>query len=273
MKKIINSLLKIIGYEIKKSKQRGKISFHNDFDHIVGYEFEEEANQAIKIVRKNTMLPYINLITLYEQVLYCDKNNIEGAFVECGVWKGGAVGLMALANMKKSKKRRDLHLFDAFEEICAPNEIKDGTRAINEVRATLGKDAPTKGELVPLKGLYDKFGGPSDINDCKRILETVIKYPPDHILYHKGWFQNTLPFESKKIDKIAILRLDGDWYESTKICLEYLYEKVISGGFVVFDDYGAYSGCKKAVDDFLSERKENYFLNYSNHICRYIQKQ
>lgn len=272
MKKLIKRFFNFLGYKFIRVKKQGEISFFNDFDKNMGYEFENEANEAIKIVRKNTMLPYVNLVTLYEQVRYFEKNKLEGDFVECGVWNAGAVGLMALANLKYGNKRRNLHLFDAFEEICAPNEEIDGEKAINEVKQILGKKALTKGELKPLKGIYDRFGGPSDLNVCKSLIETTINYPADKVFYYKGWFQDTVPLESKSIDKIAILRLDGDWYESTKICLEYLYDKVISGGFIIFDDYGLYSGCKKAVDEFLESKNENYFLHYSSWACRYLIK-
>jgi O-methyltransferase len=218
------------------------------------------------------MLPYVNLVTLYKQVLYCEKGKIEGDFVECGVWKGGAVGLMALANLKSGESRRKLHLFDAFEEICAPNKDIDGEVAINEVKVLLGDKALINGELEPLKGIYDSFGGPGNINECKSLIEETIGYPANYVYYHKGWFQNTIPIKSKEIGKIAILRLDGDWYESTKIYLDYLFDKVVSGGFIIIDDYGAYSGCKKAVDEFLTKRKDIYYLNYSNWCCRHVVK-
>lgn len=218
------------------------------------------------------MLPYVNLLTLFEQVLYCEKTNIEGAYVECGVWKGGAVGVMALVNLQYSNRRRDIHLFDAFEEICAPNEEVDGDRAINEVKEILGKNAPTKGELVPLKGICDRFGGPSDVEECKTLIENTIKYPRNYTYYHKGWFQDTVPVKAAEIDKISILRLDGDWYDSTKVCLEQFYDKVVPNGFIIFDDYGIYSGCKKAVDEFFAFRNERYYLSYSSWSCRYIIK-
>lgn len=210
MKKIIRKIFRKLGLEIKKVKTNGSISFHNDYDHNIGYEFEKEANEAIKTVRKNTMLPYTNLVTLYEHVLYCEKNKIEGDFVECGVWKGGAVGLMALGNLNYGSNRRKLHLFDAFEEICAPDEKVDGETAINEVKQILGKDTLIKGELKPLKGIYDRFGGPSDINDCKNLIEVKIGYSANYVYYHKGWFQNIVPVKASEIEKIAILRLDGD---------------------------------------------------------------
>lgn len=272
MKIIINKFLSKLGYEMKKIQNTEGIQFHRDLNKNIGYEHESEANEAIKIVRKQTMLPYINLVTLYEQVLYCEKESIEGDFVECGVWKGGAVGIMALSNLKNGINRRKLHLFDAFEEICAPNKDVDGERAINEVKNLLKGRALINGELEPLKGIYDVFGGPGDINECKRLIENVIGYPSNYVYYYKGWFQNTVPERSKEIENIAILRLDGDWYESTKICLENLYDKVVPNGIIIFDDYGLYEGCKKAVDEFFELRKELYFLHYSTWNCRYLQK-
>ena len=71
----------------------------------------------------------------------------------------------------------------------------------------------------------------------------------------KGWFQDTLPQNIDKIGNIAILRLDGDWYESTKVCLEYLYDNVVEGGYILVDDYNFWPGCKKAVDEFFDNRK------------------
>jgi O-methyltransferase len=269
MKKAINSLLRKFGFEIKKSNTRG-ISFFNDYDQKIGYEFETDANQAIKVIRKNTMLPYVNLVTLYEQVMFCEKNSIEGDFVECGVWKGGAVALMALANMQHSKTRRNLHLFDAFDDICAPDEEVDGVRAITEVKEIIGKGAAVEGELKPLKGIYDQFGGHGTVEECQLLIEKTIGYPADKVHYHKGWFQDTIQEKAKLIDKIAILRLDGDWYASTKICLDHLFDKVAPGGFIIIDDYGLYSGCKKAVDEFLEKNETRCYLNYSSWSCRYI---
>lgn len=271
IKKIIANILNIFGYKIKKRKKRNSTVpiFFADINHNLGYDNEKEANALIKIVRKNTMLPYVNLLTLFEQAKHCEENNIEGDFVECGVWKGGAVGLMALTNLTYGSTRRNLHLFDAFSEICAPDNEKDGEKAINEVKNILGKNANVSGELVALTGIYDKFGGPGTIDENSELLEKVINYPVKKINYHQGWFQDTIPVVSKNIEKIAILRLDGDWYESTKVCLDNLYDKVVDCGFIIIDDYGCYEGCKKAVDEFINSRNIKEFINYSSPDCRY----
>ncbi len=235
----------------------------------IGFDLENEAISSIKIIRNNTMLPYVNLLTLFEQVAYCENKNIEGDFVECGVWKGGAIGLMALANLNYGTKKRNLHLFDVFSEICAPDINVDGTKAIAEVKNILGDKAKTNGELEPLKGIYDNYGGPGTLEENQKLLEEIINYPSENIFYHKGWFSETVPVDSKEIGKIAILRLDGDWYASTKICLDNLYDKVVDGGFIIVDDYGCYEGCRKAVDEFMLERNIQAFMNFSNRDCRY----
>jgi O-methyltransferase len=272
MYRILNKLLGIIDLQKLLTRNDKHLSFFYDFNRNLGYEFEKDANDAIKIIRKNTMLPYVNLVTLYEQVLFCEKNFLEGDYVECGVWKGGAVGLMALANMQQSKTRKNLHLFDAFDDICAPDEQIDGDIAIKEIKELLGKDANVKGELLPQKGIYAQFGGHGTIEECQLLIEKTIGYPADKVHYHKGWFQDTIPEKAKLIDKIAILRLDGDWYASTKICLEHLFDKVVPGGFIIVDDYGMYSGCKKAVDEYLKKFNIKYYLNYSTWSCRYFIK-
>lgn len=219
------------------------------------------------------MMPLVNLQTLFEQAIYCEKNNIEGDFVECGVWKGGAVGMMALANLQYGKVPRKLHLFDAFDDICEPDPTKDGSRALEDVKRLANKNnAEPSGALKPVKGMYDTFGGYGTIKSCNDLLTEQIGYKSNYIIYHKGWFQDTLPTDAADINKIAILRLDGDWYDSIKICLEYLFDKVQKGGLVVIDDYGYYEGCTKAVDEYLIKKGIVTFLSYSNAGCRYFIK-
>ncbi|HXI69239.1 MAG TPA: TylF/MycF/NovP-related O-methyltransferase [Verrucomicrobiae bacterium] len=82
------------------------------------------------------------------------------------------------------------------------------------------------------------------------MLTKEIGYDPGFLHFLKGWFQETMPKDSSQISQIAILRLDGDWYDSTRVCLEFLYDKVVPGGFVIIDNYGAYEGCRKAVAEF-----------------------
>lgn len=269
MKELLRKAASKLGFDIKKNKSKRVVPFRLDYGHKLGYDLEDEADSLIRKVRSNTMLPYVDLVTLYEQTVFCETNEVHGSFVECGVWKGGAVGLMALANLKYGKQRRHIHLFDAFDDICEPDADVDGSRALCDVRRYAGDDAGAAGRLKPLRGFYSAFGGPGTIEENKGLLEKIIGYPPDYLHYHKGWFQNTLPKDYTDIGEIAILRLDGDWYASIKLCLHYLYDKVVPGGFIIIDDYGYYEGCKRAVDEFIAQKKLKVFLHYAHPATRY----
>jgi len=230
---------------------------------------DDECARLIEVVRKNTMVVDEGLVSLYHQALFCETHGIPGAYVECGVWKGGAVGLMALVNLQHGVVRRNIHLFDSFQEICEPDETIDGERAVREVKMW-SKNGGTQGNLVPLKGVYDHRGGPGTLEENRALLEVRIGYDPACLHYHPGWFQDVLPAEAERIGQIAILRIDADWYASTKTCLEHLFEKVVSGGFVIVDDYGAYDGCRKAVDEFLGRQSRPLYLHPVNAEIRYL---
>jgi O-methyltransferase len=257
IKQCIKSLLCSIGLEIRKIDEYA----------FLGYDLENEADELIRKIRPYTMLSRQRLISLYQQVFFCEQHKIPGCFIECGVWKGGAVALMALANIKNSTTPRIIHLFDIFQEICEPDASVDGERAVNEVKKWA--NGGSSGKLEPIQGVYDLFGGPGSLEENRELLEKNIGYNPMFLHYHKGWFQETLPRDIDGIGEIAILRLDGDWYASTKICLEYLYDKVVAGGFIIIDDYGAYEGCRKAVDEFLQGKGISVFLNHIDSEAKY----
>lgn len=269
MKKILKNILSRIGIEIKR------IPISSSYNPFLGYDYSQEGRMAVELTKNYSMMPHINLFTLFEQAVYCEKKSIEGAFVECGVWKGGAVGIMAKANLMYGTKRRHLHLFDAFNDIPAPNAAIDGERAIEDVKNLAGIEDKTKmeGQLIPMQGFYNKFGGAGTIDICKELLENKLGYDSKFIHFHKGWFQDTVPKSINEIGPIAILRLDGDWYESIKVCIENLYDQVVPCGIIVIDDYGYYEGCTKAIDEFLEKRGIKTFLSYSNIGCRYFIKQ
>ena len=144
-----------------------------------------------------------------------------GVFMECGVARGGTALLLGLI---AAKRQRDLWLFDTFEGLPPPTENDpDYDRAVLDT-------GTCRGELSEVQALLTEYG----VWDRTRAV--------------KGLFQNTLPETS--IPSIAFLHLDGDWYDSTMTCLTHLWPHVSSGGIVQFDDYGAWQGCRKAVDEF-----------------------
>lgn len=275
IKKSIKKVVGNLGYTInKKSQEKQPVVSIAENNPFTGYDYAVEGNEAVKLVQDYSMLPPINLFTLFEQSVYCEKEGISGAYVECGVWKGGAVGIMAKANLQFGSSRRDLHLFDIFDNICPPDASVDGVKAIEDTKRVTGFTDLNNmlGQLESIEGAYDSLGGNGTIRICKELLEGVIQYPSEYIHYHEGWFQDTLPKDKHDIDSIAILRLDGDWYASIKVCLENLYDKVATGGLIVIDDYGLYEGCTKAVNEFLKQRNIKTFLSYSRVNCRYFVK-
>jgi len=174
----------------------------------------------------NTMVGYARLSNAYELAQLVEQTGLEGAFVECGVWKGGCIATMAWV-VRQANSNRSIWLFDSFEGLPEPTEL-DGPRAQEYV----GRFA-------------------ASVKDVEGILFSRLKINRDSVHIVKGWFQDTLPAFKDEIGPIAILRLDGDWYESTKCCLEHLYEQVVPGGYVIIDDYGCWGGCRIATDEFL----------------------
>jgi hypothetical protein len=213
------------------------------------------------------MLNRQRLALLFELVGYCIKNQIPGSFVECGVWKGGAVGMMAFS-AKYYGEPRDLHLFDSFTDIVEPDWKVDGDRAIREA----GGKNHAQGRLVPLTGIYNQRGGHGTVEACRTLLEETLGYPAEKVHIHKGWFQDTIPNSGKSLGSIALLRIDADWYASTKVCLDHLYDLVSTGGALVIDDYGGYDGCRKAADEFLCAKGLRPFLNHVDEECVYWLK-
>lgn len=206
-----------------------------------------------------TMVEYERVANVYEVAELVERNKLNGAFVECGVWKGGTTGVMAYV-ASKAKSGRKVWLFDSFEGLPEPT-AQDG-----EVAKTYaaGKDS---GQLSAI----GKCVGP--LEDVRRLFFSVLQINPENVYFGKGWFQNVLPKEKQNVGPIALLRLDADWYESTKCALENLYDNVVPGGYILIDDYGHWEGCKKAVDEFLVKRGINVNLQKVDYAGVYFQKQ
>jgi O-methyltransferase len=223
--------------------QRGNID--NDFPS----DFSKAEIDAIEKVAPYTMTSLERLISLYRAVDYIEESNVEGDIVECGVWKGGCMMLAANKLLEKNSNKRNLFLFDTFEGMSEPTE--------NDIAITQqsAKDLLEKED--------NKFSGDNiwcfaSIEDVKKNMFST-GYKQDNIYFVKGKVEDTLPID--KIERIALLRLDTDWYESTKHELETLYDKLVIGGVLIIDDYGHWNGAKKAVDEFIKDRKLSLFLN------------
>lgn len=181
----------------------------------------------------------------------CQKYaTVNGSIVECGTWKGGMIG--GIAYMLGSE--RNYRLFDSFEGLPPAKEI-DGESAISYQADETSPDY-FDNCTASEKSAYEAMKISGALN----------------VSITKGWFNETLP-KSHFEDGIAILRMDGDWYDSTLEILNALFPKVNPGGLIIIDDYYYWEGCSKAVHDYLSTHKrEERIFTYNMGVCYIIKK-
>ena len=177
-----------------------------------------------------------------------NAERINGAFVECGVWLGGCSAVMTDV-VRQGTVPRKVWLFDSFEGLPRPSE-EDGAQANKLI------DGPLDGELVSTEKLV------APLEQVEAFFFDEMQFERALVEIRKGWFQDTLAINRGNIGPIAILRIDGDWYESTRCCLESLYKNVVPGGYVIIDDYWSVVGCKKAVDEFIDRRGLKVTLHF-----------
>ena len=198
-----------------------------------------------KAVRPYTMSGNRRLRGLYMAIRHVTAHQIPGDVVECGTARGGSAALMGLA-LKEVGAERTLWVFDTFEGIPPP------TAADPDYDIAALYTGDFRGDLDDVAALFGRLG----ILDRARLV--------------KGLFQDTLP--RAEVGAIAVLHLDGDWYESVKVCLETLYDRVSRGGIIQIDDYGHWEGARKAVDEFMAERRLAGPLRYIDYTGRQLIK-
>ena len=221
------------------SRPRPKpLSFPDDYD--------EEAKEIIRAVKPYTMTSHEKLNALIYAVRYVVRHNIPGDIVECGVWRGGSMQAVAKTLLSSGVKDRDLHLFDTFEGMSEPTA--------EDVR---GRDGKSAAELLATHSKDRAVWAMAGLEDVQEGLR-AIPYPSDRLHFVRGKVEDTVPGNAP--EQISILRLDTDWYTSTKHELEHLYSRLVSGGVLLLDDYGYWEGAKQAVDEFLEETGEQLLL-------------
>lgn len=179
----------------------------------------------------------------------CERfKDLAGSYVECGVWRGGMSA--AIAEVIGNK---ELHLFDSFEGLPPAKEI-DGQEAIQ-----WQKD-------VTSPHYYDNCSA-----EESAVIKAMTLAGHSRYLTYKGWFDQTLPKYNG--GPIAILRLDGDWYDSIMVSLRHLFPQVVSGGLVILDDYYTWDGCAKAVHDYLAQTQHpSRIYQWKNQVAYLIKK-
>jgi hypothetical protein len=173
-----------------------------------------------------------------EAVRYVERRSIPGAIVECGVWRGGSSMAAALMLGALGAQGRDLCLFDTFEGMSAPTEADQRSR-----------DAAPADRLLDTSRRDEKIWCCSPLEEVRTNLAST-GYPPERIHFVEGKVEETLPGAAP--ETIAVLRLDTDWYQSTRHELEHLFPRLAPGGVLIIDDYGAWEGARKAVDEYFA---------------------
>ena len=179
---------------------------------------------------------------------------VLGDLVECGVAAGSQIGVMGLVCRKFNCKKK-IYAFDSYEGIplAGPKDTdQPGIGAVDPNRP-LPSDLR---ELLKSSGITVH-----SLDSVKYNIGVRWGLDTSQFVFVKGWFQDTVPVNT--IDKIAVLRLDGDLYESTKVCLDHLHNKVQKGGYVIIDDY-ALDGAREAVLEFFKSNDLHYEIKPVN---------
>jgi len=200
---------------------------------------------VIKEVRHATMLPEEALTFTWRAALRVIEQGVPGAFVECGTWLGGcSFGLALVQRRIYGQVIRPVLMLDSFEGLPPAREV-DGPAALEYQRRT---DAP---------GYYDNCRAPLEqvqrIRDSFGLRESECPLIP-------GWFDTTVPTLARDLAdiKIALLRVDCDWYDAVRLVLQQLEPVTSDEGIVILDDYYAWDGAARAVHDYLSQNNRAY---------------
>lgn len=216
--------------------------------------------ELILRARPYSLLSPERLIANLDAVEYIVRRGIPGAIAECGVWRGGSILVMIGALQRHGVSDRDIYLYDTFEGMTLPTEAD--TSAFDGSALSTWRNA--EGESRKAWEPYFR----AEVFSLDQVKELIAStgYPADRVHFVVGKVEDTLPAQAP--DEIALLRLDTDWYESTKHELEHLYPKIVSGGVLVIDDYGHWDGCRRAVDEYFATSAPPLLLARSDYTGR-----
>jgi O-methyltransferase len=202
---------------------------------------DSDAYRIIQAVKSRTMTDENRIYNAIIAARYISENRIQGDIVECGVWRGGSMMAMAMALVKLEDSKRDLFLYDTYQGMTAPTAIDirfDGLTA----NYLLEEENESK-SFEYSKGVQ-AF---ASITDVEAGMEST-NYPTSAIHYKVGDVLQTLNLNSH--ESVSLVRLDTDWYESTRHELEILWPKIVVGGILIIDDYDHWNGARQAADEF-----------------------
>lgn len=223
-------------------------------------DMDAEVVETIKRVRDFTMTTPERLNGLCEAIRYLVSAGIEGDMVECGVWKGGSMMAVAESLSRFGDRERHLHLFDTYTGMSEPTE-KDVS--------LVGTSALEKYESEQTEDPNEAWCG-SSLDQVKLAMSRT-HYPEDRMHFIVGKVEDTIPAQAP--EKIALLRLDTDWYESTRHEMDHLFPRLVDGGVLIIDDYGHWEGAREAIDEYIDQHNVAIMLNRLDYTGRIGIKQ
>jgi len=239
VRKVVKKGVRILGYELIKHQPI-------PLRHAFPADFDEATIETIKTVASYTMTSAERLFALCQAVRYIVNYRIPGDVVECGVWKGGSMMAVARTLLENGDNSRSLYLFDTFKGMV-PSQDADVTIdnvAAEDIGAILKRDGE-KWCFAPL--------------DEVRAAMRSTGYEASRLHCVEGRVEDTIPAQAPEL--ISLLRLDTDWYESTRHELIHLFPRLSDGAVLIIDDYGFWKGCRKAVDEYFAEHRIPVLLN------------
>lgn len=256
MEKLLKNILKKINQiRVKNNDAHNKVSLSN----IYPLDFKKEHQEIISYVRPFTMTSEERIYSLIEAIKYVNKYQIEGDIVECGVWRGGSMMAAAMILNKLNDMNRNIYLYDTFEGMTIPT--KEDIKYNGDKASDLLKVNP--------KNKENRLWAYASLEDVQQNFD-IVGFDLNRVKFIKGRVEKTLLDLDNLPLKIALLRLDTDWYHSTKVELEILYPILNKNGILIIDDYGHWQGCKKAVDEYFDNKA--VFLNRIDYTCRLVVK-
>ncbi len=221
---------------------------------------EPRFHEIYKRCRPFTMTSIERLYSLYKAVEYLAAAEIPGDFVECGVWRGGSCMLMAETLLSLGKPNRRIFMFDTFDGHPAPDPERDidlwGNHAYQEWRSQTNDGAVKGWGRIPLDEVISNLQSTG--------------YPGALLRFVKGMVEDTAQWNLP--GKLALLRLDTDWYASTQMALQHFYPLLTPGGVLILDDYGHYQGQRQAVDEYFHAIDEHLLFHRIDYSCRVAVK-
>ncbi len=206
-----------------------------------------------------TMTSRERQVALLEAVRYVVGRGIDGAFVECGVWRGGSAMIMAMALTELGVRDRDLYLFDTYDGMTPPT---DADRSFDGLSAREQLASQPKEQTA---SMWCRAG----IDDVRDAMAST-GYPAERIHFVEGPVERTIPGASPPA--IALLRLDTDWYESTRHEMRHLFPLLSPNGVLIIDDYGHWQGARRAIDEYFHEQRACYLMQRLDYTGRMLIK-